>query len=171
MKSPYVIDHVSRVVVLCGSGTTTRSTPGKGSGSSSTDWTTLKIAVVELIPSARVTTAAAVKAVLFRSARTAYTRSWAIPDIWSSDGYEGVGMCCVRARRAASSRVHSIARETARSAMVRCQTRNRDSPDRAASAKRSRQKSAIAAPYRSAKSRGKRRIIARTSRFMRDLAQ
>ena len=81
MKSANVTDQVSPVVVLRDSGTTTRSACGKGSGASSTDCTTLKIAVVEAMPSASVTTAAALNDTLLRSERTAYASSWTSTDI------------------------------------------------------------------------------------------
>jgi hypothetical protein len=47
-----------------------RSAAGNGSGASSTELTTEKIAVVELIPSASVTTAATLNPTLRRSERT-----------------------------------------------------------------------------------------------------
>ena len=57
--------------MLMDCGTTTRPTSGNGSGASSTDRTTLKIAVVEPMPNASVSPAAMVNFALYVSDRAA----------------------------------------------------------------------------------------------------
>jgi len=139
MKSAYVTDHVSLVPSFRASGSTTRPASGNGSGARSTERTTLKIAVVDPMPNASVTTAAPVNAALRRSERTACAASCTMIDIRSSAESRGAREETVRTGGGAARACHhSMARSARRSADPRRHTRNGGSADRWASARRSR---------------------------------
>src|SRR5205823_10045122 len=68
------------------------SDSGYGSGRNSTTLTTLKMAVLAPIPSARVSTATAVKAGCMASIRKAYRKSWrtACMDLLAAQGHDWI---------------------------------------------------------------------------------